>query len=484
MNKMRFPLKYKTILLLVIIIAISSIVSVLMCRNLVRRIITQEYSNQAEDLAAVAANSIESDRTRRVRDRVMDIYRATDKRISDEDSDDPGYGDYIAKYQDIEHSVDYVILRDDLRTIQDRSSATYVYIYYVDPETEAMVYICDAAYGNEISHPGSFDPLDDDNRTLLTKPEAGLSPMESNTKEYGWLISAGQPIYDRGEIVAFAGVDYSMDVINSIVRNYIVTAAVAMVFLCVILCLVAIAIVDRTIVQPINTLSAAAQTYQSDDNARIHFNFADLDIKTGDEIEVLADSMSRMEHDINTHITNLLQTTEELNTSRKRAGELEALANRDALTGVGSKRAYNIKVEKINRDIELGTADFGFAIIDLNGLKNINDTYGHKTGDLAIKNICDIAQSVFESPIYRIGGDEFVVILEGEELKRADIKIDEFYDAVAKKHDNERLEPWERVDAAVGYSRYIPDRDKQAVYAFNRADESMYQHKYQMKHRS
>lgn len=305
MNKMRFPLKYKTILLLVIIIAISSIVSVLMCRNLVRRIITQEYSNQAEDLAAVAANSIESDRTRRVRDRVMDIYRVTDKRISDEDSDDPGYGDYIAKYQDIEHSVDYVILRDDLRTIQDRSSATYVYIYYVDPETEAMVYICDAAYGNEISHPGSFDPLDDDNRTLLTKPEAGLSPMESNTKEYGWLISAGQPIYDRGEIVAFAGVDYSMDVINSIVRNYIVTAAVAMVFLCVILCLVAIAIVDRTIVQPINTLSAAAQTYQSDDNARIHFNFADLDIKTGDEIEVLADSMSRMEHDINTHITNL-----------------------------------------------------------------------------------------------------------------------------------------------------------------------------------
>ena len=95
-------------------------------------------------------------------------------------------------------------------------------------------------------------------------------------------------------------------------------------------------------------------------------------------------------------------------------------------------------------------------MVDLNFLKRINDTYGHEQGNIAIKKLCYIVCHVFEhSPVFRIGGDEFVIILENDDYKNIESLIKEF-------NDNASI-------------------DSSAANVFKRADKAMYNRKREMK---
>ena len=102
---------------------------------------------------------------------------------------------------------------------------------------------------------------------------------------------------------------------------------------------------------------------------------------------------------------------------RGSTGPVEAQDLRDALTGVKSKHAYMETEAELNLKIASGdqSLTFGVAVCDVNGLKQVNDTLGHKAGDRFIQDasrmICDIFK---HSPIYRIGGDEFVIVMTGK----------------------------------------------------------------------
>ena len=97
----------------------------------------------------------------------------------------------------------------------------------------------------------------------------------------------------------------------------------------------------------------------------------------------------------------------------KQLGEVKDMAFTDALTGVKSKLAYSETECEINERISEGNeAPFSVVVCDVDGLKYINDTYGHKAGDECIRNAAKMICSLFlHSPVYRTGGDEFVVIL-------------------------------------------------------------------------
>lgn len=87
----------------------------------------------------------------------------------------------------------------------------------------------------------------------------------------------------------------------------------------------------------------------------------------------------------------------------------------DPLTGVKSKQAYIEDEEKLNKKIRSGLVkELGVVVFDINDLKSVNDNLGHDTGDIYIYTASMLISEFFEnSPVYRIGGDEFAVILEG-----------------------------------------------------------------------
>ena len=153
-------------------------------------------------------------------------------------------------------------------------------------------------------------------------------------------------------------------------------------------------------------------------------------------------------------------------------------ANVDALTGVKNKHAYANIENQIDKMIKEGTApEFAMVVLDINGLKNVNDTLGHKAGDEFIQKGCKIICDVFRHcPVFRIGGDEFAVIIQGNSYQYVD-KIMQVWE----KTNEENIKN-DAVVIAAGMARYEDDKKVEAVFA--KADALMYENKKKLKRRA
>ncbi|MBQ7677477.1 MAG: diguanylate cyclase, partial [Lachnospiraceae bacterium] len=161
---------------------------------------------------------------------------------------------------------------------------------------------------------------------------------------------------------------------------------------------------------------------------------------------------------------------------------VQDLAYKDALTGVQNRAAYEKSMEQIDIDIRLGRAEFALIMVDLNKLKTINDTYGHEMGNRYIQNLCAKIKNIFPmESVYRIGGDEFIIILRDEQYQDREGSLDQIREVLAFKDavDTEHL--WENVSAAAGMAVFDPAADDSTESVFKRADQAMYENKIKMK---
>ena len=153
------------------------------------------------------------------------------------------------------------------------------------------------------------------------------------------------------------------------------------------------------------------------------------------------------------------------------------MAYTDPLTGVKSKRAYLERMQKLDMGISGGTIKaFGLIVCDLNGLKAVNDQLGHEEGDNYIKAGCMlICRQFCHSPVFRIGGDEFAVLLEGSDYESRHDLLNDLEDVV---EENQRQG---RVVISTGLADFDPEEDISSSTVFDRADKKMYERKRYLK---
>ncbi len=161
-------------------------------------------------------------------------------------------------------------------------------------------------------------------------------------------------------------------------------------------------------------------------------------------------------------------------------GTYRKMAYTDPLTGVKSKRAFKDYCETMDRRIrEEGFLEFAVGVFDLNDLKKINDIRGHEAGDESIVAACRLVCKTFaHSPVYRIGGDEFVTIIEGSDYEMRHGLMQEFQ---ARIEENAATG---RVIVAGGLSDYDSVKDATIADVFKRADEGMYARKHELKQKT
>ena len=158
-------------------------------------------------------------------------------------------------------------------------------------------------------------------------------------------------------------------------------------------------------------------------------------------------------------------------------GIVRERVNRDALTGVKSKHAYDDAEADLDREIHEGTArPFAVALCDVNDLKKTNDTFGHKAGDQLLKDACAIICNTFKhSPVFRIGGDEFTAILRGRDYEARSTLLSRFQERNRKALDQGGIV------VACGISDFRPGEDEAMAAVFERADAEMYRNKTELK---
>ena len=185
------------------------------------------------------------------------------------------------------------------------------------------------------------------------------------------------------------------------------------------------------------------------------------------------------EKDIDDEITAETMRLEDQKKHLKALNTEKKLARRDELTGVKNKTAY-IELEKsVQSNIDNGLDYLLFALIvcDANDLKKINDSQGHVAGDEYIKECANLLCTIFvHSPVFRVGGDEFVIFLRGNDYSCREELMERLKDQI---HNN--LQIGTGPVMASGMAEYLPESDKLVSEIFDRADKNMYEDKQNLK---
>lgn len=298
--------------------------------------------------------------------------------------------------------------------------------------------------------------------------------------EWGHTYAYYTPLIINGRKMGLIGTEIEVDEVNKAIL-YMSLKIAGFISLGLVVCIALMMLfINNRYIKKIALLESQMREFAKEKNPAIAKRIQ-LEVKGRNEIAFLSRQFADLILEMDEYINNLLSARKELKDTKRIADEMNALAKKDALTGVRNKTAYDSEARRLEWKIADGKKDFGLAMVDLNFLKRINDTYGHEQGDIAIKKLCSIICNIFKhSPVFRIGGDEFVVILEKDDLAGIEHLVQQFNAKIELLSKDENLEPWEQVSAAIGCA-FFESRDTSVADVFRRADQEMYKRKKQMK---
>ena len=151
----------------------------------------------------------------------------------------------------------------------------------------------------------------------------------------------------------------------------------------------------------------------------------------------------------------------------------------DALTSVRNKGAFSAELDVLQdqMDKDPEKTEFGICVFDCDDLKLINDRYGHDKGDIYLKTASRLICHVFShSPVFRIGGDEFSVVLRNDDYANREELARSF--GIEAEHINSTASSaWEEVRITMGLAVYEPGTDRAVIDTVRRADKRMYENK-------
>lgn len=300
--------------------------------------------------------------------------------------------------------------------------------------------------------------------------------------EYGKTYAYYTPLFVDGKKLGLIGTEVEIAAVNREILKRAVMQTAGMGLILAFCVAVLLWFIHRHYISKLSQLQTSVRAYTEGKDAAIA-GMIEKGATGKDEIAALSMQIAAMILELENYMKRLVETTEKLGEAKEHADAMNELAHMDALTGIRNKTAYDKEIRRVEWEMERDRDKrFGVAMIDLNYLKRINDTFGHEQGNVAIKKLCHIVCVIFShSPVFRIGGDEFVVVLENEDYKHVDELVDKFNKTLEEMAKDTALEPWEQLSAAIGVARYDPVTDTSVANVFKRADRAMYLRKKAMK---
>ena len=307
--------------------------------------------------------------------------------------------------------------------------------------------------GNIFFHP----KIDISQLTEETKPVLPYDAIAKNTfirYTYDGVekIAAWLPLSNGMRLNVAVPVSETEGEWERLVGNYLVFAAIVLVAASILTMFY-----TRRVTRPLVQLTEAAEQIDKG-----NYDY-DLNYDRDDEVGRLTNTFKRLSGHMKDHISDL----------NKRAYV-------DALTSVRNKGAYTTYIEDMQKRMDEGGSQemaFAVGVFDCDNLKRINDRYGHEKGDVYLKTASRLICHVFQhSPVFRIGGDEFSVILQNADYENREVLVEQFKAGMVEISASAKHE-WEEAHIAMGIAVYDSQRDRSVNDVIRRADEGMYENK-------
>ena len=374
---------------------------------------------------------------------------------------------------------------------KSRKSFNLPYTYYLVPkeDTYKVVYMIDGERSLKERDGKSYLLLGDEyyNDPQLYDVEWATwftgkrqSSFQEWNNAWGHTSAFYMPLVIDGKKYGMIGSEFSVTTVNRDILRFTINEVIvllAILFVCVTIVLI---VINKRYISKIVRLEAYVRKYSVTKNYKIAEKIEE-DSKDLTEISSLGKRISEMIIEIENYMRNVFM--EHSGSDQDYASVRETdLLRRDALTGIRTGASFEKELAKLENERQEGLKDFGFVYVDINDLSKINSNYGLERGNIAIKKLCSIVCKVFEhSPVFRLGGDDFVAILYNDDINRISELIAEFNDRLILV--DETIEPWEDISASIGVALYDAVQDGNVESVLNRAEINMRNTKKMMKAR-
>lgn len=371
-----------------------------------------------------------------------------------------------------------------IKYLRNMKDIKYLYIMKLGEEgSNKDIYLIDDD-DNALYITGSIeeDYLEIDGTTGMVEPAI------SDT-EWGWLCSAYAPVFDsKGHLVCHVGCDISMEDVMASRNRALLYDIFGSAAFTVLVMLLAIHYTKQTVIKPLRKITVSMDKFApSRDSDYERSGVIDLKIRNNDEISDIYHAIQDMQKRIVDYINDIVEIQKEkeiaehdVRLKEKEIGQISKEAYYDSLTHVGNKISYDKKLAEMNKEFHKG-AEPAIVMVDVNFLKMINDNHGHAAGDSYLTGCCRIICNIYKhSPVFRIGGDEFVVIPGGIDYTERHERIREMQDTFEQSYKQTDVDPWLKYSAAFGMAEATSE-DSTVEDVCERADREMYKEKARFK---
>lgn len=466
--KRKMSIKYKLYLFIILTILLIASITILFSYITNSNQIDSYYKKITTDNAKNFASRLDVEFIQELRDLLRTKHYQTLRQKAEDEENEDLIKDYL-----IEHNLwdKYEQCQNNIHLyIENMSDIKYLYVMdYAGVDAIEDMYIIDDTE-EPIYESGWYEPREPE---LMAYDINKHEPTISNSEEWGWLCSDYYPVYNsNNELVCIVGCDVDVEDMMTAKHTYLISVITNTLLVTLVIILGAIFFISILIVNPLNAISKNIKRFvPSSDTTEA--NVINLNLKGHNEITDIYDNIRSMQISIVDQIKNNNIMQKDIEQQANQINKLNAETFRDALTHVGNKGAYLQKAKELN----IKNNNFAIVMVDINDLKQINDLYGHKAGDLFIQGCCKIICNTFKhSPVYRIGGDEFVVVIENEDYPNRHSLFEKLKLEYKISYHNTMNSPWEKFSASCGMAENSSD-DSSVELVFKRADEAMYKEK-------
>ena len=307
----------------------------------------------------------------------------------------------------------------------------------------------------------------------LVQAAKGIPTVDSEPAADRWgnFYSAYSPVFDSsGGVAGIVGVDFDATWYDGQIRGYTTSIAI-ITTVSTLLGAIIIAFISHRVRVRFNDLDAGLSELSGDVDLLMDevASYSGIEVRSANKEAVNFENADEIEK-LGAKIRTIQSET------RVYLDYLKAQAYTDALTKVGSSTSYHELINELNARIAKGAADFYVVMLDVNSLKETNDTFGHECGDEYIRAAANALMRGFDDArIFRVGGDEFVVVAEGFERAQIDEGLCEMDVAIAEFNESSKHPA--KLSVSRGVARFEPERDTSFEDTLARADKMMYDDK-------